>query len=203
MNDSPVCDCRVLLSTCLNSFAFVYGQERSMTTRTNYETTMKTLSILASVMVVVFLAIPNKVNAQETKASINENVIIDRTISRLAKGLNCLEAEYTNGRPTLRGDVNGDGTADVVVLYTVEGCQGGMNWAQGLVVFLRKGRSIQYAAEANVGAKGIRAVDLKSISGGRINLDTMGYRSNDGACCPSRKGKAKYVFSNGKLREVK
>lgn len=134
--------------------------------------------------------------------SINENAIIDRHISREAKRSNC--GAPTEYRTTVRGDVNGDGTADTVVLYTLEECDGAINWAQSLAVFLRKGRSIQFAAVANgAGAKGIRAVHLISISGGRINLDTMGYRSDDPACCPSLKGKTKYIFSNGKLREVK
>ena len=140
-------------------------------------------------------------SVQLAHSQASENAIIDRHISREAKRYNCEEPkEY---RKTLHGDVNGDDKSDVVVLYTVEGCEGGLNWAQSLAVFLRKGRSIQFAAEANVGAKGILAVDLKSISAGRINLDTRGYRPNDGACCPSRRGKTKYVFSNGQLREVK
>jgi hypothetical protein len=133
----------------------------------------------------------------------NEDAIINRFISRHANSDGCLEAEYTDGRPTLHGDINGDGAADVVVLYTVEGCGGGNGFSQDLVIFLRKGRTIQYAASATVGWKGVRSVGLMSISGGRINLDTMSYRPNDPLCCPSRKGKTKYVFSKGKLREVK
>lgn len=155
---------------------------------------MKTLFILAIVML-------GSVHLAYSQA--NENAIINRYISRQEKRCGGEKTEYTHGLPTLHGDVNGDGKSDVVVLYFVEGCGGGMNWAQGLVVFLRKGRSIQFAAEANVGAKGIRASELKSISEGRINLDTMGYRKDDGACCPSKPGKTKYIFSKGKLREVK
>jgi hypothetical protein len=131
----------------------------------------------------------------------NETAIIDRHISRQAKRFNCAAPrEY---RKTLRGDVNGDHTADIVVLYTLEGCDGANNYSQSLAVFLRKGRSVQYATDAVVGGKLNRNIDLMSISAGRINLNTMGYRSKDPACCPSRKGKTKYVFSNGKLREVK
>lgn len=77
-----------------------------------------------------------------------------------------------------------------------------MNRAQGLSVFLTKGTTIQYAADVNVGAKGIRAVDLKAILGGRIYLDTLSYGRDDPQCCPSLKGKTSYVFSKGKLREV-
>jgi hypothetical protein len=131
----------------------------------------------------------------------NETAIINRHISREAKRYNCeAPKEY---RKMLRGDVNGDRTADIVVLYTLEGCNGANNYSQSLAVFLRKGRSIQYAADEVVGGKLNRSVDLLSISRGRINLDIKSYRSNDPACCPSRKGKTRYVFSNGKLREVK
>jgi len=130
-----------------------------------------------------------------------ETAIIDRHISRQAKSQSC--EEFPDARKTLRGDVNGDHIADIVVLYTLEGCDGANNYSQSLAVFLRKGRAIQYATDAAVGGKLDRNVDLMSISGGRINLDTMGYRSNDPACCPSRKGKTKYVFSKGKLREIK
>ncbi|MFN0278939.1 MAG: hypothetical protein ACKVRN_10085 [Pyrinomonadaceae bacterium] len=156
---------------------------------------MKSLFILATGMAVLFLA------TSDVTAQTKENAIIDRHISGEAKRYNC--DEYRESRKTLRGDVNGDGKADVVVLYTIEGCGGGLNWARVLAVFVRKGRSIQFAADATPGAKGIRGVELKSISGGDINLDTWNYRTNDGACCPSLKGKTKYVFSKGKLREVK
>lgn len=154
---------------------------------------MKTLSILVSVFVL------GSVQLAFSQAS--ESSIIDRFISRQAKSDGC-EAP-TEYRTTLRGDVNGDGTADMVILYTLEGCGGGINWAQHLAVFLGKGNNIQHAARATVGWKSNRSVTLMSISGGRINLDTMGYRANDPACCPSREGKTKYAFSNGKLREIK
>jgi hypothetical protein len=140
-------------------------------------------------------------NAQLAYSQANENAVVDRYISRQAKSGRC--DEFPDARKTLRGDVNGDGRADVIVLYTLEGCDGANNWAQNLAVFLRKGRSIQYAVHAVVGGKLNRSVELMSISGNRIDLDTKGYRSSDAACCPSRKGKTNYAFSNGKLREVK
>jgi len=131
----------------------------------------------------------------------NPDAIIDSYISRQAEKQDCVE--YQEARKILRGDINGDGKADVVVIYTLEGCGGGINWARILAVFLRKGQNVQFGAETAAGAKGVRAVDLESISGGKINLETMGYRANDPACCPSRKGKTKYAFSKGKLREIK
>jgi len=160
---------------------------------------MKTLPFLASLIIVFFWVAPKTVEAQKTQ--VDDTGIIDRYISRQAQSTHC--DEYKDARKVLRGDVNGDGTDDVVALYTLEGCDGANNYAQNLAVFLRKRKSIQYAANAVVGGKLNRSVELISISSGRINLDTMDYSSSDPACCPSRPGKTRYIFSKRKLHEVK
>lgn len=152
--------------------------------------------ILAAFIALTFCCV------QAVYSQADENAVIDRHISSREKSGDC--DEYTEGRKTLRGDVNGDGSADVVVLFTLEGCGGGgNNSAQWLAVFVRKGKKIQYTAEDGIGSTTDRSVELVSIVGGKINLNTLSYRPNDAACCPSRKGKTKYVFANRKLRELK
>lgn len=130
-----------------------------------------------------------------------ENAIVNSYISRQAKKADA--EEYAEARKILHGDVNGDKKADLVVLYTLEGFGGGNSYAQYLAVFLGKGSTFQYAANSVVGGKLNRNVELMSISGGKINLETMGYTKDDAACCPSHKGKTRFVFVGGNLKESK
>jgi len=111
--------------------------------------------------------------------------------------------EYTDARKVLRGDINGDGQKDLVVLYTLEGAGGGNSYNQYLAVFLTTGRSYREVAHVLVGGKLQRDVELSSISDSTINLDTKAYAKNDPACCPSRAGKARFVLRANKLVEVK
>jgi hypothetical protein len=99
--------------------------------------------------------------------------------------------------------VNGDGKEDIVVLYTLEGFGGGNNYSQYLAVFLASGSTFRHAADTVVGGKRVRDVDLTSITGSTINLDTKEYRKNDPACCPSRAAKARYHLVGAKLTEIK
>lgn len=131
----------------------------------------------------------------------NENAAIDSFITRRAKAEKA--EEYSEARKVVRGDVNGDRRVDVTVLYTLEGFNGGNSHAQYLAIFLGGGKTFRNAANAPVGGKLNRSVDLVSVTAGKINLDTLGYRSDDPACCPTRKGKTHYIFTNGKLKEVK
>lgn len=134
--------------------------------------------------------------SQNTRYSVVENFI-----SRQAKEAEA--EEYEEARKILRGDINRDGKMDLVVLYTLEGFGGGNMYSQYLAVFLAKGRNFRFAADDVVGGKLHRNMTLKSVAGGRINFDTMEYRKSDGACCPSRKGKASYILTKGKLKELK
>lgn len=131
----------------------------------------------------------------------NETAIINKFIAKQAKDERA--EEYPDARKVLRGDINGDKKTDLVILYTLEGFNGSNNYLQYLAVFLGTGKSFRYAAKEVVGGHAGRNIELKSIINRRINLNTMDPRRNDPACCPSKPGKTRYVFRNGKLREVK
>src|SRR5262249_48609342 len=122
-------------------------------------------------------------------------------ISHQAKTLH--GEEYEEARKVLRGDVNGDGKEDIVVLYTLEGFGGGNNYSQYLAVFLASGTTFRHAADTVVGGKRMRDADLTSVTGSTINLDTKEYRKNDPACCPSHAAKARYHLVGTKLTEIK
>lgn len=111
--------------------------------------------------------------------------------------------EYPDARKIVEGDLNRDGTSDVVALYTIEGQNGTNNHVQYLAAFLRTKGQLVATAHASVGGKNYRDVELESIKDGTIQLTTLNYARNDPACCPSKKGSTKYVLANGKLREVR
>jgi hypothetical protein len=111
--------------------------------------------------------------------------------------------EYPDARKVVSGDLNGDGVAETVVLYTIEGQNGTNNHIQYLAVFKRTDGKLVYVTHTSVGSKSYRDAELDSISNGLINLTTMGFAKNDPACCPTRKGKAWYKLALGKLVAVR
>lgn len=138
---------------------------------------------------------------QISNAQAGDNAVVNSFITRQAdreKG-----EEYEDARKILRGDVDGDRKTDLVVLYTLEGFGGGNDHRQYIAIFLGKGKGFRYATNDVVGGKFYRGVELRSITAGKIDLDTMEYRKTDAACCPSKKGKTSYIFSKGKLKETK
>ena len=138
---------------------------------------------------------------EHVSAQANETAIVDKFIAKQAKDENA--EVYPVARKVLRGDINGDRKTDLVVLYTLEGFNGSNNYRDYLAVFLGNGKGFRYAGKEVVGGHAGRSVELKSITNGRINLDTMDPKRGDPACCPSKPGKTRYFFRNGKLREIK
>lgn len=130
----------------------------------------------------------------------SDTAVVNRFISREAEAAEAVE--YKGARKILRGDVNGDGRADMVVLYTLEGFGGGNSYIQYLAVFLNQGRSFRYATHTGIGGKNLRSVELKSIRAGKINLDTLEYLPADGSCCPSKKVKTSFIFRKAGLKEL-
>ena len=109
--------------------------------------------------------------------------------------------EYPDARKIVKTDMNGDRKSDLVVLYTLEGFGGGNAHRQYIAVFLSKGNRYALSVNEVVGGKLNRDVELKRVVGKSIYLTTLGYGKNDGGCCPSVKGKTRYVYSNGRLTE--
>ena len=110
--------------------------------------------------------------------------------------------EYEDARKVVAGDLNHDGVSDVAVLYTIESQHGTNNYVQYLAVFIRvKGRLVPVAHTA-VGGKSYRAVELRSTTNDVILFDTLNYAAKDAACCPSKKGAARYALVNRRLKEL-
>ena len=110
--------------------------------------------------------------------------------------------EYEDARKVIAGDLNSDSTSDLAVLYTIEGQNGTNNYVQYLAVFIRVKGQLVPVTNTVVGGKSHRAVELESISKGVILLKTLKYAAQDAACCPSKKGTARYVLVKRRLKEL-
>jgi hypothetical protein len=110
--------------------------------------------------------------------------------------------EYEEAREVARGDVNGDGREDAVVLYTLEGFERSNLYLQYLAIFVSRGGGLRYVTHRIVGGKGLRSLALDGVSGGKILLKTTEYRPGDASCCPSKKRRARFVLDKRKLKEL-
>lgn len=104
-------------------------------------------------------------------------------------------------RKVVEGDLNRDGAADTAVLYTIEGQNGSNNYIQYLAVFLRQSGKLVFAARQAVGGKLRREIDLTSIKDNATLFDTTSYGPKDPACCPTIKGKTRFVLTGKRLVE--
>jgi hypothetical protein len=111
--------------------------------------------------------------------------------------------EYPDARKVVTGDLDGDGIAETVVLYTIEGQNGSNHHTQYLAPFTRANRQLVHLTHTSVGSKSYRDVELDSITNRLINLTTTAFAKNDPTCCPTLKGKAWFRLALGKLVAVK
>ena len=110
--------------------------------------------------------------------------------------------EYEDARKVMSGDLNNDGIPDLAVLYTIEGQNGTNNYIQYLAIFVRFKGQLRVITHTAVGGKSRRAVELESISKNVILFKTLNYSEQDAACCPSKKGEARYVLVKGRLKQL-
>lgn len=130
-----------------------------------------------------------------------DSAAIDKFIARQAKRER--GEEYLEARKIVTGDLTHDGEPETVVLYTIEGQRGSNLHVQYLAVFERRKGKLFPLTHVDVGGKSARAVELTAVENNSILLDTLSYGPKDASCCPSVKGKTRYLLSGGKLHEPK
>ncbi len=99
--------------------------------------------------------------------------------------------------------MDGDGTKDAVVRYTLEGAGGGNLWGQNLVVFLNKKGVYKMSGNETVGGKFSLSFDLLKVARKEIIgvTETCPDDEPQELCENPKKKQVKYVLSNGKLKE--
>lgn len=165
-------------------------------------------TILALLMLIV--AVPSFAANDKACAKLDKLGIVGTSIKQHAKKIRGVH--YCESRSAVKADVDGDGTDDLVVSYSIEGpCYKEKKLRQGtcgnyheefLSVFLQKNGKYIEPAVVKVGGRGERMVEDFKVEGNKIILKTLEYHE-DPMCCPSKEGTATLNFENGKLAEVK
>src|SRR5580704_11922448 len=166
-----------------------------------------TQSCLIVLLVVSALAGGSKAKTAVFAAIQDKEVdrVVNAFIAGEQKRLRC--TEYKDARITALGGLDpdrkaADGQPDFAVQYTLEDATGrSNNYTFYLAVFLNENGKYVFKTRLRIGGKNDRNVTLKSIEGGRILVETLGYLPNDPSCCPSLKGQTQFGLVDGKLKE--
>ena len=148
---------------------------------------------------IVLLIVAAHVASVVARAQSGDKSVIDKFIAAQAAREHGEEPDGI--RKVVDGDLDHDGVADVAVLYTIEGQNGSNNYIQYLAVFLRKNGNLVYKARVPVGGKNHREIEITSIKDNAMLLNTTAYGPRDPSCCPTIKGKTKFVLVGKKLSE--
>lgn len=135
-----------------------------------------------------------------SRAQDQDTAVIDKFIARQAAEESA--DEYKEARKVATGDLNRDGVPDLVVLYTIEGQNGTNNYTQYLAAFVRMKGKLVHVTHTSVGGKLNRDVELQSIRNNVVLFKTLNYGPRDAACCPSKKGTARFTLVGRKLKEL-
>jgi hypothetical protein len=128
-----------------------------------------------------------------------QSKIVESTIAAVARDLK--GQEYCQFRHYhALDDVDGDGTDDFIVLFSVEGMGGGNGHEDFMAVFL-SGRN-WHPLTTRTGGRGERDPISVEVKNHRIVLETLVYRPSDAMCCPSGKGTLIYEIQGKGLQLV-
>jgi hypothetical protein len=100
--------------------------------------------------------------------------------------------EYKDARQILLTDLNGDGTNDAVVLYTIEGQGGGNGYFQSLATFYSSPGGWVHRGKLVVG-QGVQSVEVSGPQTLRVKVLTVG--PDDANCCPSVESIQKFTWN--------
>ena len=128
---------------------------------------------------------------------------LQKTIDRYIEKVREDAEENREARKIVYGDVDGDGSKDAIVQYTLEGAGGGNSWGQSLVVFLNKKGVYKASADEPVGGKFFLTFNLLKVVSKEIiaATETCPEDEPQGLCENPAKKQVKFVLSNGKLKE--
>ena len=124
--------------------------------------------------------------------------LVESTISAVSKGLKGEEFCQFRHYQTF-GDVDGDGTDDFIVLFSVEGMEGKGNSHYDFMSVFLSGRKWQ-PITVKTGERGERDPISVEVRGRKMILETVVYRPSDAMCCPSGKGALVYEVSGSQLK---
>lgn len=93
-------------------------------------------------------------------------------------------------------DLDADGTAEVVVLWSTVG---GTDTDDHLTVLRNDGAVYRPAGSVDLNGQ----AKLSGVGGGRIEIEQLVHGPNDPACCPTRKKKSRYRLGDGTLVPAK
>ncbi len=156
-------------------------------------------SLVAKHTLFAFAAVLILTVSGEVKAQANLNKAIAAHIAKVSGDA----SEYKEARKIIYGDVDGDGTKDAVVQYTLEGFGGGNSWGQNLVVFLNNKGAYKMAADETVGGKFFRSFDVLKVENKLIigKTETCPDDQPQGLCENPAKKQVKYVLDGTELKE--
>ena len=156
-------------------------------------------NLLAAALLFAFSGLLASFPAIEAKAQTNLSKAIAAHVNKVRDDA----AEYKEARKIVYGDVNGDGRADAVVQYTLEGRGGGNMWEQNLAVFLNQKGVYKMAASEIVGGKLSRSFDVLRIKNKEIvgATETCPEDGPQGLCKNPAKKQVKFIFAKGELKE--
>ena len=162
--------------------------------------------VLASV--VALLLLPAGA-APAGKPCIKLPALVERAIKPHAKRIK--GAEFCEYRDLARGDVDRDGSEDVVVAYNIEGACSRRPGSPGscgndhvtfLTVFLKRGTRFTQVRPIAVGGRGEKSIAALRIADGHVEAETLEYAESDPVCCPSRKGRTTFLLEAKQLKEA-
>jgi hypothetical protein len=107
-----------------------------------------------------------------------------RVLAEAAELRGELEGAEIHCGEAARGDLDGDGAEDAVLLVSYEGIRGGNNWGSMIYVLLADASAplLEEPGEER------GAVDSITVAGREIRVRTLEHREGDGRCCPSGRG---------------
>jgi hypothetical protein len=155
------------------------------------------------------LLISPELMAASEKPGVRLPAQIEHTIKKHAKTVR--GAEFCEFRVLARGDLDRDGSEDIVVAYNIEGAcceEPGLPGSCGnkhitfLTAFLRRGNGFEQIAPIEIGGRGHRAIADVRIADGHIEADTLEYGESDALCCPCKNGRTTFLFSTEELIEA-